>query len=508
MTSTLTKKIDKCINLAKSAGLVEHRGQVSRVVGLVIESIGPKASVGSTCWVGTNKKTIKSRAVEGDEERRELKVESGEDKNPISHLSSFTCSTLCSEPVLCEVVGFRDNRLLLMPLGELSGISPGSKVIPTGEEITIGVGDGMLGRVIGGMGEPVDGKGPLDVTEHRPLYAQPPHPLHRSRVSEPLPTGIRAIDAFLTCGKGQRIGIFSAAGVGKSMLLGQIAKCSRADVNVIALIGERGREVREFIEKYLGPEGLKKSVVVVVTSDQHSLLRLKGALTAMTIAEFFRDQGNDVLFAIDSITRVARAQRELGLAIGEAPALRGYTPSVFELLPKLAERAAAGLPDRVGRNGSITGVFTVLVEGDDLDEPVSDIMRATIDGHIVLSRKLATRHHFPAVDVLTSVSRCMPDIVDGEHYAAAAELRMLYAGYEDARDMISLGAYVSGSNAEIDTAIELTPRLEQFLRQLPDEVSDFRQTRQHMLELAKSARSKDLSVSSNQRKNGNPDERG
>ncbi len=453
MTTSLTKKIDSCVNLANSAVLVKHRGQVSRVVGLVVESIGPSASVGTACRV---------------------------------------CPADGSEPVLCEVVGFRDNHLLLMPLGDLSGISPGSDVIPTGEEITIGVGSGMLGRIISGLGEPIDGKGPLDVTEHRPLYAQPPHPLRRSRVNEPLPTGIRAIDAFLTCGKGQRIGIFSGAGVGKSMLLGQIARCSRADVNVIALIGERGREVREFIEKCLGPEGLKKSVVVIVTSDEHSLLRLKGAATAMTIAEFFRDQGKDVLFAIDSITRVARAQRELGLSIGEAPALRGYTPSVFELLPKLTERSA------MGRSGSITGVFAVLVEGDDLDEPVSDIMRATVDGHVVLSRKLAMRHHFPAIDVLGSVSRCMPDVVDGEHYAAAGQLRMLYAAYEDARDMISLGAYVSGSNAEIDTAIELTPRLEQFLRQLPDEAADFRQTREHIVELANSVTSNQLSVTSKQ----------
>ena len=439
MSPTLTKRIDRHVALMSGGALVAHRGRVSRVVGLVIESLGPRESVGNACWV---------------------------------HPSDG------SDPVMCEVVGFRGNHLLLMPLGDLSGIGPGSGVVSAGEQITVAVGRELLGRIVDGLGRPVDGKGGLAASERRPIHARPPDPLRRKRITEPMPTGIRAIDSFLTCGKGQRIGIFAGAGVGKSMLLGQIARGSQADVNVIALIGERGREAREFIEECLGPEGLRKSVVVLVTSDEHSLLRLKGAFAAMTIAEYFRDQGLDVLLTIDSVTRVARAQRELGLCIGEPPTIRGYTPSVFELIPKLMERSA------MGSTGSITGIFAVLVEGDDMDEPVSDIMRATVDGHIVLSRKLAVRNHFPAIDVLASVSRCMPDVVGGEHYAAAGQMRMVYAAYEDARDMIDLGAYVSGSNPQIDRAVELTPRLEQFLRQLPDETADIGRSRQTLVDLA------------------------
>jgi flagellum-specific ATP synthase len=437
--STLATRMDEHVARAESVDLVAHSGRVSRVVGLVIESTGPRTSVGRTCWV---------------------------------------CPGGEAAAVLCEVVGFRDNTMLLMPLGDIDGIGPGCEVIPTGQPMTVPVGEALLGRVVGGLGEPVDGKGPLGATQRRSIYAQPPDPLRRRRITEPMPIGIRAIDAFLTCGKGQRIGVFSGAGVGKSMLLGQIARCSSADVNVIALVGERGREAREFVDKCLGPKGLMKSVVVLVTSDQHALLRLKGAYTAMTVAEYFRERGKNVLLTVDSVTRIARAQRELGLSIGEPPATRGYTPSVFELMPRLLERAA------IADQGSITGIFAVLVEGDDLDEPVSDLMRATVDGHIVLSRKLATRNHFPAIDVLASISRCMPDIVDGEHYAAAGQLRLVYAIYEDARDMINLGAYAAGSSPHIDNAIRMVPKLEAFLRQLPDEDGAFQQTRQTLVELA------------------------
>ena len=437
--SPLTNHTEQCIQRVRRAELLDHSGRVSRVVGLVIESTGPRTSVGRTCWV---------------------------------------CPGENAPPVLCEVVGFRGNAILLMPLGDLDGVSPGSEVIPTGEPLTVGVGRELLGRVVNGFGHPIDGRGPLPNLQQRSIYAQPPDPLRRRRIEEPLPLGVRVIDGFLTCGKGQRIGVFSGAGVGKSMLLGQIARNSSADVNVIGLIGERGREAREFIEKCLGPEGLKKSVIVLVTSDEHALLRLKGAFTTMTIAEYFRDQGNDVLLTIDSVTRIARAQREMGLSVGEPPTTRGYTPSVFELIPRLMERSAAS--DR----GSITGVFAVLVEGDDLDEPVSDTMRATVDGHIVLSRRLAARQQFPAVDILASVSRCMPDVVDNEHYDAAAQLRMICAAYEDARDMINLGAYVPGSSPQIDTAIEMVPKLESCTRQLPDETTPFDQIRQQMVDLA------------------------
>ena len=440
--SPLTEHISRCIERARTAELLDHSGQVARVIGLVVESIGPRTSVGRTCWV---------------------------------HPSTN------GPRVLCEVVGFRDNLMLLMPLGSLDGIGPGSRVIPTQETLGIEVSDAMLGRVLDGLGNPIDGNGPVPPGQRRELHAQPPDPLRRNRVTSPLPLGVRAIDAFTTVGKGQRIGVFSGAGVGKSILLGQIARNSAADVNVIALIGERGREAREFIEKCLGPEGLERSVVVLVTSDQHPLLRLKGAFAAMAIAEYFRDQGKDVLLTIDSITRIARAQREIGLSIGEPPTTRGYTPSVFELIPRLMERSSTG------HHGSITGVFAVLVEGDDMDEPVSDTMRATVDGHIVLSRRLANRQHYPAIDILESVSRCMPDVVDDEHYAAAAQLRMIYAAYEDARDMIELGAYAAGSSQTIDTAIKMVPMIDRYLKQLPDEMTPFDHTRQAVADLAEAS---------------------
>jgi len=328
--------------------------------------------------------------------------------------------------------------------------------------------------VVDGLGNPIDGKGPLRCTATRRVSGQAPNPLHRRPITDPMPTGIRAIDGLLTVGRGQRIGIFAAAGVGKSTLLGLIARRSGADVNVIGLIGERGREVREFIENCLGDDGLAKSVVVVVTSDQHSLLRVKGAMTATAIAEHFRDQGQDVMLFIDSVTRVARAQRETGLSIGEPPAIRGYTPSTFALLPRLLERAGAA------HAASITGVYTVLVEGDDMDEPVSDTVRAILDGHVVLSRKLAERGIYPAIDVLQSVSRVMPGVVDADHLKAALRFKEYYSVYEEARDLINLGAYARGSNPRIDKSIELIDNMVEFLRQDTGESTTWDDTRKSL----------------------------
>jgi FliI/YscN family ATPase len=321
------------------------------------------------------------------------------------------------------------------------------------------VGYQLMGRVLDGLGEPIDDIGPMREINTKPIYKSAPHPLERLPITEPLVTGVRAIDGLLTTGKGQRMGIFAGSGVGKSTLLGSIARSSRSDVSVIALIGERGREVREFVEHDLGPEGLKRSVVVVSTSDKPALLRLKAAWVAMTVAEFFRDQGLDVTFLMDSVTRFAMAQREIGLAIGEPPASRGYTPSVFAMLPRLLERAGTG------RRGSITGYFTVLVEGDDFNEPIADAVRGILDGHIILSRQLAQRNHYPAIDVLGSISRVMPSITSKSHRTKAGTIRKHMATYEKARDLINIGAYVSGSDAEIDAAIEANPRINLLLQQ-------------------------------------------
>ncbi|MEA2064297.1 MAG: FliI/YscN family ATPase, partial [Gemmatimonadota bacterium] len=344
-------------------------GKVNQVVGLIIESIGPAVSLGEIC-------RIRSR-----DGMREDKA---------------------------EVVGFKDNRVLLMPLGSMEGIAPGCEVVADKSMFSVGVGDALLGRVIDGLGQPIDGKGELKLPRRVSVYRQPPSPMERARILEPMPTGIRAIDSLLTCGKGQRIGIFSGSGVGKSVMMGMIARNTEADVNVIALIGERGREVRDFIERDLGDEGLKRSVVVAATSDQPALVRLKGAFAATAIAEYFRDLGKDVMLLMDSVTRMAMAQREIGLAVGEPPTTKGYTPSVFAMLPRLAERAGKL------EHGSITGLYTVLVDGDDMDEPISDAMRSILDGHIVLSRKLASKNHYPAVDVLESISRVMIDVVEPE----------------------------------------------------------------------------------------------
>jgi len=344
----------------------------------------------------------------------------------------------------------------------------------------VSVGLDLIGRILDGFGNPIDGKGYIEAGERTSIHNPPPHPLNRQRIQTPLVLGIRSIDGLLTCGRGQRLGIFSGSGVGKSTLLGMIARNTQAEVNVIALIGERGREVRDFIEKDLKEEGLRRSVLVVATSDQPPLVRLRAAFVATAIAEFFRSQGRDTLLMMDSLTRFAMAQREIGLAIGEPPISRGYTPSVFAILPKLLERVGCG------EKGSITGLYTVLVDGDDFNEPISDAARGILDGHIVLSRDLANRNHYPAIDVLNSVSRLMPDIVMPEHYRAAARVKALMAAYTEARDLINIGAYRRGSNAEVDEAIEKMPRINSFLQQAVNEMTDYDDTRQRLYSIANS----------------------
>jgi len=394
-------------------------GKISQVIGLLIESDGPTAGIGEVCDVEQQGKLL-------------------------GH---------------AEVVGFRNDKTLLMPLGEMTGIRPGLDVVATGRPLKINVGMGLLGRVVDGLGNPLDGKGPIATDESRSVLATPPNPLLRTRIKEVMVTGIRSIDALKTLGKGQRVGIFAGSGVGKSVLMGMIARHCLAKVNVIAMIGERGREVKEFIERDLGEEGLKRSVVVVATSDQPALIRLKGALTGTTIAEYFRDQGSDVMLLLDSSTRIAMAQREIGLAAGEPPATKGYTPSVFAFLPKLLERA--GTSDR----GSITGMYTVLVEGDDMDEPIADAMRAILDGHLVLSRNLANKGHYPAIDVLASISRVMSDVATPDHLKAARRMLALLAEYRNTEDLIQIGAYAKGSNADVDKAIAIMPEMNALLRQ-------------------------------------------
>ncbi len=437
---TYVEHIDKYIDQLERLDLVKVNGRVSEVIGLVIESVGPTSSLGDVC-------SIKSR--DGEE--------------------------LC----LSEVVGFRSNRVLSMVLGSASSISPGSEIVASGKTFSVGVGMDLLGRVLDGLGRPMDGLGPVDFEEMRSIYAAPPNPLERKRITTPISSGIRSIDSLLTIGKGQRMGIFAGSGVGKSVTLGMIARNSSADVNVIALVGERGREVRDFIEKELGAEGLKKSVLVVATSDQASLIRVKSSLIATTIAEYFRDKGLDVLLMMDSVTRVAMAQREVGLTIGEPPTTKGYTPSVFALLPRLLERAGNA------RKGSITGLYTVLVEGDDMNDPIADAARSILDGHIVLSRKLASSGHYPAVDVLESVSRVMPDVTTAEHRKASGFLLDLLATYREAEDLINIGAYVKGSNQKIDKAISMIELIRKFLRQGMDEASTLDDAASRLMELTK-----------------------
>ncbi len=398
---------------------ITRGGVVTESRGLVVESKGPQSSLGEIC-----------------------RIDCGNEKS-----------------VLAEVVGFRDNRLLLMPLGDLGGIAPGRRVCASGSPFMLDVGVSMIGRVLDGFGRPIDGKGSIEYTDSLPINGEKLNPLTRDRITTPLWTQIRAIDGVVTIGKGQRIGIFSGSGVGKSVAMGMISRKVIADVSVIALIGERGREVREFLEKDLGEEGLKKSVVIVVTSDQPPILRIQGTKVAMTIAEYFRSMGKDVVFLMDSVTRVAMAQREIGLSAGEPPTTKGYTPSVFALMPQILERAGTS------EKGTITGIYTVLVEGDDVNEPVSDIVRSIIDGHIILSRRLANRGHYPAIDILSSVSRVQIDVVSEKHLKMVQKLIDIYATYSEAEDLINIGAYVQGSNPNIDRAINRIDDINRFLRQ-------------------------------------------
>jgi flagellum-specific ATP synthase len=383
-----------------------------------------------------------------------------------------------SGAIPAEVVGFRKNTVLLMPLGEMLGIEPGSKIWAGDETASAAVGSGLLGRILSGTGEPIDDKGPLLPDARYPLYAKPLNPMERPRIDSPVDVGVRPINACLTLGKGQRIAIMAGSGVGKSTLLGMIARNTTADVSVIALIGERGRELRDFIERDLGKEGLEQSVVIVATSDQPPLIRLRGAYLAMAVAEFFRDQGKDVIFMMDSVTRFAMAHREVGLSIGEPPTSRGYTPSVFAELPRLLERAG-----RKGEQGSITGIYTVLVEGDDMNEPIADAVRSIVDGHVVLKRELAHQGHYPAIDILSSVSRVMKDIAAPGQLQAYQKLIKVLSTYERAEDLINLGAYNKGSNPDIDYAINKIGKIRDFLTQEIDEKVSYSQSIEQLIGL-------------------------
>ncbi len=412
-------------------------GKVRQMTGVVIEATGRSGSVGDVCEIYVSP----------------------------------------TQAIKAEIVGFKDDKLLLMPLGETLGVAPGSRVKRLHVPLRVPVGDQLLGRVLDGLGNPMDGKGPIVSKDFRGVFNYPPNPLARKRITQPLTTGIRAIDGLITLGKGQRVGIFAGSGVGKSVLMGMIARYTDAQVNVIALIGERGREVREFIERDLGEEGLKRSVVVVATSDKAATVRVKAALMATTIAEYFRDRGLDVLLMMDSLTRVAMAQREIGLAIGEPPTTKGYTPSVFALMPRMLERAGNS------EYGSITGLYTVLVEGGDMDEPVSDAARSILDGHIVLSRDIATKGHYPAIDVLESVSRVRNEVISKEHRQVITQILELMAVYRESEDLINIGAYKKGSNPRIDRAIEKIDAINAFLRQQVEESSTFEQTLEKLKEI-------------------------
>jgi FliI/YscN family ATPase len=421
--------LDRYFERLQRADPLPITGRVTRTVGLVVESRGPRAKVGELC-----------------------------------ELESVTGGA----PLALEVVGFRDGALLTVPLGATAGIQPGDLIVARGAVSSMRVGQGLLGRVIDGLGRPLDELGDLDATDDYPLYPPPLNPLAREAIVAPLGTGVRAIDALLTCGRGQRLGLFGGSGVGKSTLLGMMARATAADVAVIALVGERGREVRSFIEHDLGPEGLRRAVVVVSTSDNPPLVRIRAAYAATAIAEYFRDQGQNVLLMMDSVTRFAMAQREVGLAAGEPPTAKGYPPSVFALLPGLLERAG-----NVEGRGSITALYTVLVEGDDNNEPIADAVRAILDGHIVLSRDLAGRNHYPAIDILQSVSRTMPDVTTVEHRLKAGQVRSWLSTARESEDLVSVGAYVAGSNPRIDEALGKRDAIQAFLQQPMEHLSTF-----------------------------------
>ena len=429
--------IDKFTEAIYDCSSVKLTGKVTQVIGLVIESQGPTVSVGELCYISSHNPDV--------------------------------------PPIPAEVVGFREGYVMLMPVGEMQGIGPGCEVTAAQKMLNVKVGDELLGRVLDGLGNPIDGKGPLLCKKEYSLQADPPHPLSRPRIHDSLYVGVRAIDGLITMGEGQRIGIMAGSGVGKSTLLSMIARNTEADISVIALVGERGREVRDFIERDLGEEGMKRSVVVVATSDQPALVRIKGAMTATAIAEYFRDQGRKVILMMDSVTRFAMAQREVGLTIGEPPATRGYTPSVFAMLPRLLERAGTSA------TGSITGIYTVLVDGDDMNEPIADAVRSILDGHIVLSRTIAAQNHFPAIDIMPSVSRVMNEVVSPEHLKAAQQMRQLMAVYRDAEDLIHIGAYVKGSSAKIDESIQKIDAINDFLCQGIFEEDSYEETERKLM---------------------------
>ena len=431
---------DHYLKLVETTNPILNLGRVNQRIGLLIGSSGPRARLGDLC-------EIRQKGNRGI--------------------------------VVAEVVGFRDGQILLMPLSDEMGVSQGDEVLLTGNANSVLVCDEMIGRVLDAACKPIDGKGPIESQgwKRRNVFNAPPAPLERQRIKRHLATGIRSIDAFMTCGTGQRLGIFAGSGVGKSTLLGMITRNTEAEVSVIALVGERGREVRDFVERDLGESGVKKAVVIAVTSDQPAPLRVKGAFAATAIAEHFRDQGKAVMLMVDSLTRVAMAQREIGLAVGEPPTSKGYPPSVFALFPRLLERAGNT------SIGSITGVYTILVEGDDFNEPISDLARSILDGHIVLSRRLATSNFFPAIDVLDSISRVMSEVVSAQHVKVAYEVREILATYREAQDLINLGAYAKGSNPRIDRAIALIERVTAFLVQRVEEGASFADTQQRLLSL-------------------------
>ncbi|MDC7239295.1 MAG: FliI/YscN family ATPase [Spirochaetales bacterium] len=423
--------LERYIDTVDQIDTVKYHGRVIRVQGSLIESSGPQAVIGEVCRI--------------------LVPRQGRE-------------------YLAEVVALKDQRVQLMPYEDIQGIEAGCPVIATGEQLSVMVSDDLLGRTLDGLGHPIDGRGGIRGSQRRSVFQTPPSPLNRKPISNQIVTGIRSIDSMIPLGEGQRIGIFAGSGVGKSTLLGMIARNTSADINVIALIGERGREVREFIENDLGPEGLERSVLVVSTGDTSALSRVRGAFTATTIAEYFRDQGKNVMLLFDSVTRLAMSQREIGLAVGEPPATRGYTPSVFTILPKLLERSGTA------QKGSITGVYTILVEGDDMEEPITDAVRGILDGHIVLARKLAEKYHYPAVDVLSSVSRLETRVMPMRMRRNAGYIRKLLALYTEKEDLISVGAYARGSNPLVDEAIDKIEEINGFLQQAIEEKADLKQT--------------------------------
>jgi flagellum-specific ATP synthase len=420
-----------------SARLIQGVGRIRRVTGLMIESVGPEVSLGEVCYI---------------------------------HERS-------GKRVMAEVVGFNDELVIMMPYGPIVGIAPGAKVTSTGRCLQVKVGEQVLGRVLDPLCNPMDGGNEIMTTEMYDVDRDPPNPISRPRIHDILPLGVRVLDGCITCGTGQRVGVFAGSGVGKSTLMGMIARNTEADINVISLVGERGREVREFVERDLGEEGLKRSVVIVATSSEPAILRLKGAFVATAMAEYFRDQGKNVMLMMDSVTRFALAQREIGLSVGEPPTTRGYPPSVFALLPRLFERAGTN------EKGSITGIYTVLVEGGDMDEPVADAVRGLLDGHIVLSRELAQEGHFPAVNVLASASRLVTEICAQDHITSQMKLREMLAVYDNAKDLIDVGAYQSGANPRLDRAIERMDRIRGFLQQSTAENCPFDETIKQILEL-------------------------